>query len=397
MPRVRAAGLLGAAPSLSREGARALAAMVAVGVAARLTWAFSTYGVAFDIDSYAAVKDALLGAGGPYSLEPVRWPYPAGYFPFVLAAGAGAEVAGPFHGWIQVPPILADAALAIVVCWALRARGAGERTALVAAGAVALGPVFALISGFHGQLDSVAILPAVLGVLLWERGVPRRALWAGALIGLGAAMKAPPAFVALALLPTARSPREGAGLVAAVAAVPLLLTAPWLIIEPRATIDALSYNKGVIGFGGLSAFLQPAITRFWSSLDDPVQPSALVTSVTDVQNVIVVAAVLAVTVLLVRRRAAPLPGAVAIWLTVFAVNPNFAYQYLIWGLPFFLLAGHVRAVIALQVAILPAAALLYGHPDGVDDSGWLYFAAIQAVWLGLVVAAVLAVRRVRPA
>lgn len=387
---------MGAAPPLSRRGRRVLVGLVALGVLARLVVAFVTYGVAFDIESLALVGNALLEGGtGPYDFAPPRWPYPSGFFGLVVVAEGGSRLTGlPFHGLVQVPAIVADAVLALLVAHGLRVRGQRERTALSAAAAVALGPSFAVISGFHGQIDSVAILPAVVGVLVWERLPARRALTAGALVGLGAAMKWTPAFCALALLPTARSWRERAGLVTVVGATPVLATAPWLLANPRATVAALSSNQGVMGFGGPSAFLQPELTRWWSTFAGAVEPSRLLMAVTGVQNVIVAVAVLAVTVLLMRRRVAPLPGAVAIWLTVFAVNPNFAYQYLVWGLPFLLLAGHVRAVVVLQAGLLPATVLFYFRPEGVDQTGWLYFAAIQGVYLALVAAAAIVLRRV---
>jgi hypothetical protein len=49
-----------------------------------------------------------------------------------------------------------------------------------------LGPSFIDISGYHGQIDSVAILPAVLALMVWERRPqPTRSVRAGLLIGLG--------------------------------------------------------------------------------------------------------------------------------------------------------------------------------------------------------------------
>jgi hypothetical protein len=74
---------------------------------------------------------------------------------------------------------------------------------------------------------------------------------------------------------------------------------------------------------------------------------------------------------------------------VLVVNPNFAYQYVIWALPFLLLAGRLGTVALLQAALLPPSVLLYTH---WDESGWLYWAAIQAAWLGIVAAWVLELR-----
>ena len=381
---------------MSRRGLWLLLAVVAAGTVARLIVAFKTYGVPFDQQSLELVRRALaVDPLGVYQhLPPQRWPYPTGFFAFVPLADKASRLTGlPYHGFDQVPAILADAAIALVVHWWLRLRGHGERAALAGAALVALGPSFAVISGYHGQIDSVAILPAVLGVLAWERGGPRRGLVAGALIGLGAAIKTTPGFCALALLPTARSWRERATVLAVTAVVPLIAVAPWVISHTESTVRALTFNRGVPGFGGWSAFIQPDITRYWSTKKGVVRPSHLLVSVTDVQNLIVLAAVLAVTVLLVRRRTPALSAASAIWLTVYAVNPNFAFHYLVWGLPFFLLAGHLKAVAAFQLAMLPATFVLYFAPDDVDPTGWIYFVLIQLAWLGIVAVAFVTLRR----
>jgi len=209
---------------------------------------------------------------------------------------------------------------------------------------------------------------------------------AGGLIGLAAAVKQPPILIVLALLPTAASRREAAVLVAAAVAVPLASVAPFLLVEPNATLSGLTANKGVPGFAGLSALVQPDLTRFWATLADPVAPSAAIKALTDVQNILVGVAALAAGALLWRRRVEPLVAATVLWLVVYAVNPNFAFQYLVWGLPFFLAAGYLREVAAFTVLATPAALLLYLHPD-LRDGGWTYYVLAQAVWLSLAVAA----------
>jgi hypothetical protein len=377
---------------LSSRGLRILLAILAVGTSARLALAFATYGVQYDIDSARIVTDALQTPGvGPYPTG--RWPYPPGFFPLLLLADAVADATGlPFHGVVQLPAIAADAVLAVLVAGALRAFGRTEAEALAGAGLVALGPSFAIISGYHGQIDSVAILPAAAAAVVWVRGGRRRALTAGLLIGLGAAVKTVPFFVVLVLLPTARDRREALTLLGCAMAVPAAAVAPWLAMDPGGTLDALRANHGVPGFGGLSAFLQPQLTRYWSALDAPPPPIApAITAVTDVQNLIVGAAVLAVAAMLALRRAEPLAGLAALWMCVLAVNPNFAYQYVVWALPFLLLAGLLRETALLQAALLAPALLLYSH---ADKGGWTYWVLVQLAWLVIVA---IAARRLRSA
>jgi hypothetical protein len=379
----------------SRQALVAVLALIAAGTVGRIVWAFSSYGVAPDIDALQLVANEL--RSDPGELYPTgRWPYPGAFLPLAVLADVVADALGiPFHGVIQIPAILADAAIAWVVAGALLPRF-GERTAVAGAALVAASPIFILISGYHGQIDAVAVLPALAGVLLWVRGVPNRALWAGLLIGLGAAVKQPPLFLVLALLPGAAGWREGGRLVGAAAAVPLVSILPFLVLDPGGTVEGVTANRGVPGFGGLSAFLQPDLTRFWATLGAGVEPNGAVELVTDAQNWIVGAAVLATGLMLWRRRVEPLHGAVLIWLVVYATNPNFAFQYLIWGLPFFIAAGHLRATLALTTVATPPAVLLLIRPD-VDGSGWLYWCLVQALWLVLCAAAARAwVRTARP-
>lgn len=363
---------------------RAVLALIAVGTIGRIVWAFAAEGVAYDIESLQVVADGM--QGDPLSVYASdRWPYPGAFLPLAALADVVADALGlPFHGVVQLPAILADAAIAWVVWRALLPRG--EREALAGAALVALSPVFVLVSGYHGQIDSVAVLPALLGVLVWVRRVPNRALWAGLLIGLGAAVKQPPLFMVLALLPTAVGWREGARLAAAAVAVPLVSLLPFLVAEPSATIEGVTANRGVPGLGGPSAFLQPELTRYWATLEQGVGPNSAVEFLTDAQNWIVGAAVLATGALLIWRRAEPFAAASLIWLVVYATNPNFAFQYLIWGLPFFILTGHLRRVLILTAAATPPALLLYLHPD-LGDDGWVYWTLVQALWLGLVATA----------
>ena len=361
--------------------------LIAVGTVGRLVWAFASHGVAPDIEALQIVANDLRDR--PLELYgSERWPYPAAFVPVAAFCDVVADALGlPFHGVVQVPAILADALIAWLVAWALLPRY-GERVAVAGCALVAASPIFVLISGYHGQIDAVAILPALVGVLLWVRGVPNRALWAGLLIGLGAAVKQPPLFLVLALLPTVLNRREAFTLVASAVAVPLASLLPFLIAEPSLTIDGVTANRGVPGFGGLSAFLQPELTRYWATLDGDVGPNSAVEVLTDAQNWIVGAAVLATGVLLWRKRVEPLPGAVLIWLVVYATNPNFAFQYLIWGLPFFIIAGHLRATAVLTAMATPPAVILLLHPD-VDSSGWLYWVLVQTLWLALVATAAL--------
>ncbi len=180
-------------------------------------------------------------------------PTPAGrtrrVFPWILAADALAGVRGQFHGWVQLPQIVAGAAIAWLVQDHLGRRGAGERIRLVAVALVALGPSFWIISGYHGQIDALAILFAVAALWFWERSEPglRRAIVAGVLIGIGASFKTVPGLLLFALLPSVRSVREGAALVVPALAVPLIALVPWLVADFEQTVKSLRTHRALPG------------------------------------------------------------------------------------------------------------------------------------------------------
>lgn len=376
-----------AAPPLAPPFRRLLWALIAAGAAIRLGVAFESRGVGFDIDSYELVRDALRSDPlGLYSAvnEPdaPHWPYPPAFFAWIALSGWLGDATGlRFDGFVQIAPIAADAALAWVVQAFLGQRGASDRTRLAAAALVAIGPSFGFISGYHGQIDAVAILPAVLGFWAWCRlDPPRRALVAGALIGLGGSVKVSALLTVLALLPTVRSLREGVRLCAAAAAVPVLLLVPWLAADPGGTVAALRSNDGLPGFGGISLLVQPDLSALWLQTKDGVELTAASEALFDVAALVAIGTLLATGALLAWRRTPPLNAAVVVWVTVYALGVNFSLQYLVWGLPFFLMAGRLGAVAAIQAAVLVPTALLYGVGSRDEPLHLVYTPIMLLVW-----------------
>jgi hypothetical protein len=376
---------------------RLLWAMIAGGVVGRAILGFETHGVGYDIAAVAAVEraledDALHVYSAVNEGDLNRWPYPAGFFPFVVLAGALADLAGPFHGWIQLPQILADGAIAWFVQDFLGRRGASDRQRLAAAGLVALGPSFWIISGFHGQMDSIAILPAVAALWLWDRSPPgaRRALIAGLLVGIGAAMKSVPILMAVVLLASARSRREAAALVLAAVAVPLLVTAPWLVADTRDTLHSFTSHRALPGFGGIGLIAQPELADFWLNRDRS-ELSPLSDFLMDNAGPILAVLMAPLIALVLWRRTEPALAAAILWPALVLLNPGFGFQYVVWALPFVLMAGYLRQVALLQAVLFPPAALLYWHPFGENPTA-VYVAVMIAAWCACVAMVGLLVR-----
>ena len=376
-------------------------ALVAAGTLVRLGLAFTTDGQPYDMavlrDLRAALGDARfdvyaapLGSGG------IAWPYPPGFFPFVALADGIANVTGLDYGSVlRLPGIVADALIALLVQDALGRRGADTRTRVAATALVALGPAFITVLGYHGQLDTLAILPAVAAVVLWGRlPSPRRALVAGVLIGIGFAIKTTPLLVLLALLPAVRSRREAVLLLGSAGAVAVAALAPFLLATPDDVLEGLRY-KGFPGTSGLSILLQPELAE---QLTRAIERSDLVDTLWERGQLLVIAAVLAVAALSWRwgEQWTPADRAALLFLVFYVPTAVFFVQYLVWCLPFLLLAGRLRLAAAIQALAVVPTVLFYRAPLESEALSVAWAVFIVALWVLFVVAAVHILRAHRP-
>jgi hypothetical protein len=357
------------------------------GVTTRLIFAFAFYGsgdlYAFEWYAHKTVTDGLHVYVG--NLTGLWWPYPPAYLLWLVGALELADGSGlPFDGTVHLLPILADLALAVAVYVYLGWRGATERSRMAGFALVMLGPVFIVISGYHGQIDSVAILPGVLALMAWERrGRSAHAVESGLLVGLGATIKTVPMLLIVPLLTSARSIKEGAKLVAAALVFPVLTCLPFYLAEPDGFEVALRYG-GVPGRGGLSLIADPGFAADRRTSVVVVffeQPNGLASWLSHNSGPITVVALLALTAFLVRYRPAPIEGIVLLWLAVFVFSPNFLPQYMVWALPFFIMAGYLRESAALQAAVIPALVITYLAPFATPKAAAIaYVASMICLW-----------------
>ena len=387
---------------MSRGGRQLLWALLAVGTVVRLVVMALTSGEPYDMGSVHIVHSALRDHGlDTYSVVNTsdgqfHWPYPPAFFPWILTAGHFAGTAAlSFVDLIRLPSIFADAGIAWLVQDFLGRQGAAERQRLFATGLVTLGPSFIVISGYHGQIDSLAILPAVGALWLWEYGdTGRRALLAGLLIGLGIALKTVPGLLLIALLPTVRSWREAAGLIGAAAAVPLAMLIPFFVSDPSGVRHLADYG-GVPGAGGLTLLIQPDLARVL--LGKAPHYSAISLTLADHKGLVNSVVLVAVGVLVFVRRLSAPRAAVLVWLAVWSFGTGFLFQYLVWGLPFLLLDDHLVATAVLQIVGFAAALLFYLAPWHSEALVVVYAALMLALWAGWVTGLiVLAMRSISP-
>jgi uncharacterized membrane protein len=377
-----------------------LAALLLAGLIGRVLFALNTAGVVYDLDSVKIVA-ALLHShpGTVYQVANAnhaypRWPYPPGFFPIIWLCRILADhivVGDGFGTMFRFPTILADIGIAFVVQEFLRLKGASRPRRLAAAALVALGPSFAAISGIHGQIDADAILPVVLAVYVWERRLPRRALIAGILIGVGAMVKTIPAVVLLALIPTVDSRREAAELIGAAVAVAVLAIGPYVIHDGIHWFRNLDYNGG-IGLGGLSLLAQPSLALNWLHVGStPI--SGFSFDLLHASRWVAAGTVLCSFAVLFRTRAAAPLAAAALYLTVYAFGVTFFMQYMVWGLPFLLMSGYIWQVFALEALLFAPVYVIYHGVRTSTAGDVLYIAPMLLVWAAVTVGLGLLLRR----
>lgn len=366
----------------------ALWGVIALGTLIRVLLTVLTDGSEFDSESFRLASDQLRHA--PFQFYAVlggdafRWPYPPGFLPWIATARELGDATGiSFLTLISLPAIAADGAIAWLVQDFLGRRGAAPRRRLAAVALVALGPPFVVAGGYLPQIDSVAFLPAVLAVWLWDRAGPQarnRALTAGLLIGLGCAIKTMPILIVLALLPTCRDRRERVTLIVAAVAVPLLSLIPFVISTPGDLLGTFDY-AGVPGAGGLSLAVQPDMAERWLTQFHGLNRfNEILLANRTVWTLLTVGLVGA---FVYRRRTPPALAATLLWLTFYATGTGFFFQYLVWGLPFMLMAGFVTSVGLIELAVAIPMLLFYEGPWKNGAIPVVYWALMVGLWVAL--------------
>jgi Glycosyltransferase family 87 len=390
---------------------RLLLLLLAVGLVLRLIVAFTqpvTGDVIFRVQAVEGLRRWGLGFYSHVNDVGVLLPahrayfYPPGFLPWLLLSDILRERFGiPFAAVERIPAVLADVGLAYLVSWYLHRRRAPDWMCLVAAGLILLGPSLFISSALQGELDSVAIVPAVVAVIVWELdSTRRRALVSGLLIGVGASIKSLPILMVLALLPSARSWCERLVLVGSAGGVLLIVLTPFLVVDPSGTIGSLQHG-GYPGAGGVQLLLQPGLV--WHYLGDYVFRLSAGSRALQVHGwILTVVALGLVTIVLVRNRPPPVVGASLIWLVVYATAVNWQAQYMAWGIPFFLMAGWIWQVAIVDAVLLSVMLITYAGYRGFDPispmplswRGAAYFACVELLWMMAVAGAIVLTRSI---
>ncbi len=198
----------------------------------------------------ALYRDGAMATLGEKQYRVERFNHPPFMVHALRAGGIAAAVSGiPFRVWLRVTSAIADTGILLIV-WGIL--GTGNPLSLSRLLPVALSPVLILVSGFHGNTDSMMIFFLLLSIHLIQTG---RSGWqAGAALGMAANIKVVPLIfvsVILLYLPTTRRRVEFA---LSAAGIWLAGSMPYLAQDPALVIRSVfGYNSSGSGYWGLPA------------------------------------------------------------------------------------------------------------------------------------------------
>jgi len=237
-----------------------------------------------------------------------------------------------FAAAVRAPFWIADAAVAVLLLRIIPG-ASGARAAWL----YALCPVVIAVPTLHGQVDPVVDLLLVAGVALLQRG---QATAGGIAVGAAIVVKQWPVYFLLPLLAAVTRRRAPVLLLCALA--PLL-----------ASFGIYALFHAADAWRGLSfvATYRPHRQGLGTSVLFPDDSPAGIIIATNIAAVLA-GAVAGVAALRSQRS---LAEAMALdMLIVVGLSPTVSDQYLMWAIPFLLLAGRLRTAALLGVGLLPA-------------------------------------------
>ena len=334
-------------------------AIVAAGLVVRLTIAAATAGTN-DVDTWLAFIDAARSHGAWNLYDIHEWPTvpvfnfnhgPLTALGVQIAAWVGDVVPLGERLLVRVPAILADAGSTLLV-YGLVARTRGSKAGLAAAALIGLNPVLILVSGFHGNTDSVFIVLTLAAIFLIGRG---RSTLAGVSYAAAMAVKIVPILVAPAILfsmPAGAQRRRFAFVTAVTSA---LMWLPALAVDFAGVVREVFLYRGFVGAWGLSSLF--------------ADTTGVATSVPgrELWTMLLLSAVAVSGYLMGRRGPERIEAAVAASFLVFLVlAPGFGMQYLAWPVAFLVVAGAIMG----SVYSAAAGVFLYVTYAWWSGGGW---------------------------
>ncbi len=312
-------------------------------------------GARYDIDSFQLVGEALLRGEDIYT-SPARTRHP--YLPLQMywigMAWWGSLQSGlPLAMLVKIAPLLADIGLTALIFVTYRRWQKGLVTAVSFALLYALNPVSLLVSAYHGQFDAISVLLLGLAWFTWHFG--RRLGQSSAALGFAILNKTWPVVFLPIVLIRLHSNRQRLIYTLIAVGIPmgLILFYLWVFqASPAPLLRRALLHTGVANYWGVSAILDVTnkITPFFA-------PAAEFYYAGRRFWLLLVGLLL----LWATRRQSALDALLTIILGEFVVTAGLGIQWLLWIVPFAILAGQTRWLTWYTLtALLMMLAQLYG-------------------------------------
>lgn len=305
--------------------------IAALAVVVRLVPATLAYGTS-DVMTWELLGRMFLNGENFYATQLHNWP-PLWIY-FTAAAVVIHDHSGlPFSTLVKLPPIAADALTAALLYRVGLQRGWPGRTAALVGTAYALNPVSILITGYHGQFDSLMIAPAFLAWYLF----PRRLVASALALGVGIWFKPVPLLLLPILLPRLASWRARVTFTVLAVAPAALGTLPYFLMWPTdVATNFFGYSSWFGQWGYPVAWMVVEYVRhgtvpWW--LPDPDYVSRPLRLMYD-GRWLLLSALGATWWLAYRRRTDVLQSILATFAVFYFVTSGFGLQYLLWIVPF---------------------------------------------------------------
>jgi hypothetical protein len=286
-------------------------------------------------DHLAKIRE-LGGVGTYYVRGPFNNPFNSPPFMIYVIKGWGllTQASGiGFSFWLRLPGILADIGSLFLVWRLLNLSPALPRSPLLLL-LLAVCPISIMVSGYHGNTDSLMVFFVLASVYLIEKG---ERLWlAGLVLGLALNIKVAPLMLAPAICFYLTGTRKRIEYFGAAAAAFIAGSLPYILLDPLILKNVFGYES-LYGQWGWSVLME---RWYWEApryLNPPHDVTGVHAVFAAVGKFIMLAAILIASYRMNSRGRwkPPLMLQCGLIVTLFLfLTPGFGIQYLSWLVPF---------------------------------------------------------------
>ncbi|MGB3716097.1 MAG: glycosyltransferase 87 family protein [Candidatus Promineifilaceae bacterium] len=293
-------------------------------------------GAGYDIESFRLTGEAFLAGEDVYTSAAMgRHPYLPMQVYLIGLASYGAELTSlPFVFLIKLPAVIADVIITAVIYSTGKRSGLSREVTLNWALLYALNPISIMVTAYHGQFDSVTVMLLLFAWFFWHFG--QRLLVSATALGFAILNKTWPVVFLPIILLRITTYRKRIIYTTLSVLIPVTFTIGYIVIfdaDSRTMLNRALTHTGVPGYWGLSAMLAVAGDT-WDTLQDAYD------GLTAIRRWLILAAGLYA--LWRTKKQSSLEALVTVILCVFAVTVGMGLQWLLWVVPFAILANDIR-------------------------------------------------------